>query len=119
MKPKRDKGSTGFQIDFSIGKEIGTLVGYDCGNCGGYGFEEMTYQKFSRDGKVEMHSAGKQECDVCFGAGSLTNGKPDVYWDTGITDPSDGLRMKWGNDEDYDKEVNKGRASVERRGGLW
>jgi hypothetical protein len=87
------------------------LVGYDCGRCGGSGYEKVTVIRHNQI------STRNEECSKCFGAGTFTNGKPDVGWDVGITDDLPWLKKKWG--DCYESEREKGIQSIENRWGKW
>lgn len=49
------------------------MVGYDCPECNGTGREEVIT---IRQGKVDSTF---EACSSCQGAGSFTNGRPDIF----------------------------------------
>ncbi|WP_407270580.1 hypothetical protein [Radiobacillus sp. PE A8.2] len=76
------------------------MVSYDCHACGGSGKEEVMQ---IRAGKPSVFM---DNCTVCCGAGTMRNGKPELDFDLGITDPDPVWKKAWGND--YAKERAKG-----------
>ena len=49
------------------------MVSWDCHNCGGSGRSNVT---IIRDGRITQV---EERCTKCYGAGSLRNGKPEIY----------------------------------------
>ncbi len=58
------------------------MVGYSCPDCNGLGYEKVIT---IRGGEVKET---KDDCRHCFGSGGFTNGRPNVHFDAGVTDPS-------------------------------
>ncbi|MEC5422142.1 hypothetical protein QGM71_01370 [Virgibacillus sp. C22-A2] len=76
------------------------MVSYDCPTCGGNGVQEVLQV---RNGNIKRFT---DNCSMCYGIGSMTNGRPNVDYDVGITDPDPVWKVKWG--KDYKKQLTKG-----------